>query len=152
MSPITAFLADTAATLDHFVAVLRREAEALSGQDPEALAGIADEKGQVSGAISALWQRLCQALEQPGLKPDAVKQLLADRGDREALLAWDRVNRLSGEARQLNQDNGALIRQQLQHTSKAIEILQTIARQNTTYGPDGMAEGDFPFRRTIDKA
>lgn len=152
MSPITALLADTAATLERFVAALRREAEVLSGKDPEALTVIAEEKGRLSGAINALWQQICQGLDQPGLKPDEVKQLLADRGDQDALLAWDRVNRLSGEARQLNQDNGALIRQQLQHTSKAIEILQTIARQNTTYGPDGMAEGDFPFRRTIDKA
>ncbi len=152
MSPVAALLADAAATLERFVGLLRREAELLSGTDPEALAGVAEEKGLLSAAIGTQWQRVCEGLERPGLAPAELGAVLAGRGDEDALRAWDRVSRLGSEARRLNQDNGALIRQQLQHTGKALEVLQAIARQNTTYGPDGMTAGDFPFRRSIDKA
>lgn len=141
-----------AENLATFVSLLRRESECLAQKDPEALAHILDEKNRMTAALGKQWDELCHAVGLPGASRAALEGRLVEQGDRATIDAWRLASRLSKNAKELNEQNGALIRLQLLQTNKAIEVLQTASRQNSTYGPDGLSDGSLAYTRTIDKA
>jgi flagella synthesis protein FlgN len=104
-------------TLEAFVAVLRREQDALATGDIDALAPLIAEKTALAehvGRISAS----------------------------EATLLRD----LAEEARGLNEANGKLIALRLQHNQKALNVLLAAAQSAATYGPDGQQQASLGGR------
>lgn len=152
MSPILEQIEILAASLDTFVSLLQRESDCLAQKDPDTLARILDEKNQVTDSLGRQWEKLCQAVGLSNVPHAILEGHIVELGDRTINDAWRTVNRLSQQAKKLNEQNGALIRLQLLQTNKAIEILQTASRQNSVYGPDGLSDSHLAYTRTIDKA
>lgn len=98
-------------TLEAFVAVLRREQDALTTGDIDTLAPLIAEK-------TALAEQL--------------NRISADEAMR-----W---RELASEARSLNETNGKLIAMRLQHNRQALNVLMTAADAVATYGPDGQQQ------------
>lgn len=152
MSPIASLLGEIRTALAGFVDLLREETAVLSGRDPDRLSDISARKARQAEALSQHWSRLARGLGQVSIKPDALPAILNKQNDNEALLAWEQIRQLGEEANRINRHNGIIIQEQLQHTTRAVEVLKSMAQQNSTYGPDGLSAGDFAFGRSIDKA
>lgn len=103
--------------LEAFIAILRREQEALACGDIDALAPLIAEK-------NALGEQL--------------KQISAA----EAAQLRD----LAREARALNEANGKLIALRLQHNRQALNVLRSAADAAVTYGPDGQQQSSLGGR------
>lgn len=152
MSVIANQVKDLAAHLGLFVTLLEREHAALTAKALDDLNSIIEEKNRLAGLLGSQWANLRTALGLKQASPADLKAALTARGEQAALKGSQLVDQLSERARDLNQRNGALIREQLRQTNKAIDILQTMSRQNATYGPDGLSHGGLAYSRTIDKA
>lgn len=98
-------------TLEAFVAVLRREQDALAAGDLEALAPLVAEKAA-----------------------------LAERLNRIGSEAAASCRELAGAARALNEANGKLIALHLQHNQQTLNVLLAAADTAATYGPDGQQQ------------
>lgn len=151
MSPIATLLGEIQATLEGFVELLQQETTILSGRDPDLLSDLSNQKARHAETLNQLWSRLARGLGQVSVKPAELKNILLKQNDREALQAWERISQLGERANQINRHNGILIQEQLQHTTRAVEVLKSMAKQNNTYGPDGLTSGNFAFGRSIDK-
>lgn len=101
--------------LQAFVAVLRREQEALAAGNIDALASLIAEKTALAEHVS----RMTAA---------------------EAVQLRD----LAEEARGLNEANGKLIALRLQHNQRALDVLLAAAKSAATYGPDGQQQTGLP--------
>lgn len=152
MTPARPQIEALAASLGAFIALLRQEGECLTKKDPDKLSQILDEKNHLTTTMGEQWLALCDLLGLPNASPKALEARLAERGDQTVLELWRDVSRLSSTAREMNEQNGALIRLQLIQTGKAIDILQAASHQNATYGPNGLSSGELSYTRTIDKA
>lgn len=152
MTPAHRQIEALAASLGTFIMLLRQENECLMQKDPDKLSQVLDEKNRLTTITSEQWQALCDLLGLPSTSPKALEAGLAERGDQAALDLWRDVSHLSNTARELNEQNGALIRLQLIQTGKAIDILQAASHQNATYGPNGLSNSELSYTRTIDKA
>lgn len=100
-----------AATLEAFIAVLRREQDALAAGDIDALAPLVAEKIALAEALSRI-------------TPDATAAL----------------RDLASTAQALNETNGRLIALRLQHNQQALNVLLAAANTAATYGPDGQQQ------------
>ncbi|MBI5937252.1 MAG: flagellar protein FlgN [Betaproteobacteria bacterium] len=152
MTPALARIEAIEVSLGAFVSLLLREGECLARKDPDALSHVLDEKNRMTATLGRQWDELCQAAGLANASHDLLESRLVELGDRATLDAWRVLSRLSQRAKELNEQNGALIRLQLLHTNKAIEVLQNASRQNSTYGPDGLSDSHLAYTRTIDKA
>ncbi|TCS71524.1 flagellar biosynthesis/type III secretory pathway chaperone [Sulfuritortus calidifontis] len=152
MSAIANQVKDLAAHLGLFVTLLEREHAALTAKALDDLNSIIEEKNRLAGLLGNQWSNLRSSLGLKQALPVDLKAALTARGEQAALKDGQLIGQLSERARDLNQRNGALIREQLRQTNKAIDILQTMSRQNATYGPDGLSHGGLAYSRTIDKA
>lgn len=104
-------------TLEAFIAILRREQDALATGDIDALAPLIAEKNALA---------------------EQLNRVSAD----EAKLWRD----LASEARTLNEANGKLIALRLQHNRQALNVLMTAADAVATYGPDGQQQAGLGGR------
>ncbi|MEW5892334.1 MAG: flagellar protein FlgN [Pseudomonadota bacterium] len=152
MSVIANQVKELASQLGLFVTLLEREHAALSAKALDNLNEVVAEKNRLAGLLGEQWNALRQTLDLKQASPADLTSALSARGEHAALKDGQAIRQLSERARELNQRNGALIREQLRQTSKAIEILQAVSRQNATYGPDGLSHGGLSYSRTIDKA
>lgn len=152
MSVIGNQVKDLANHLGLFVTLLEREHAALTAKTLDSLNEVIEEKNRLAGLLGSQWENLRKSLSLDQTSPADLNTALTARGEQAALKDSQAINQLSERARDLNQRNGALIREQLRQTNKAIDILQTVSRQNATYGPDGLSHGGLAYSRTIDKA
>lgn len=152
MSPVAELLNEIRTALAGFVDLLQEETAALSGRDPDRLSEISARKARQAETLNRHWAQLARGLSPASLRPDALTAILNQQNDRAALQAWGEIRLLAEEADRLNRHNGLIIQEQLQHTTRALEVLKSMARENNTYGPDGLSAGDFAFGRSIDKA
>lgn len=104
-------------SLEAFVAVLRREQEALAAGDIDALAPLIAEKT----ALAEQLNRISAAEAAP-------------------------LRDLASEARSLNETNGKLIALRLQHNQQALNVLMSAADAVATYGPDGQQQSALGSR------
>lgn len=110
-------------TLEAFVAILRREQDALATGDIDALAPLIAEK-------TVLAEQLNQ------LSIDTAKT----------------YRDLVSEACALNEANGKLIALRLQHNQQALNVLMAAANTASTYGPDGQQQQPGLGSRILGKA
>lgn len=152
MTAISDQVKDLAANLGLFVGLLKREHEALTAKALDSLSEVVEEKTRLAGLLGTQWEGLRKILGLTSASPADLSSALTARGEQAALKDSQVIGQLSEQARDLNQRNGALIREQLRQTNKAIDVLQAMSRQNATYGPDGLSQGGLAFSRSIDKA
>lgn len=97
--------------LEAFVAVLRREQDALANGDIDALPPLIAEK-----------------------------TALAERLNRISASEAAQYRDLVSSASALNEANGKLIALRLQHNQQALNVLMAAANATSTYGPDGQQQ------------
>ncbi|MBS3963784.1 MAG: flagellar protein FlgN [Methylomonas sp.] len=61
---------------------------------------------------------------------------------------WARLTQLTGQCRNLNEQNGASIELLTRHTQRSIQILRGRSQLTTTYGPDGCTRNEL-FSHTL---
>lgn len=129
--------------LRQFVDVLRREQTALAGGNTDSLMGLAEQKLRHADRIAQLHRDRDIMLRAAGLGAgrDGLQAI------RESAALPRRVQNdlvtlieLAKEARHLNDTNGKLVSERMQHNQKALSALMSAAQQSTVYGPDGHAQ------------
>jgi flagella synthesis protein FlgN len=149
-------IGDEIALLRDFVAVLKREQEALTADD-------ADEISATSQAKIALLHKLGQianernfALAREGFAADraGLDAFMARHVDSGALVQLrDRLITVAGEADALNRINGKLIRLRMVHNQKSLAFLLEAGDGSSTYGRDGRScLGGNPVGRRLTTA
>ncbi len=136
-----------------FVFLLREEQEALVAGNTDALTGIVERKAATAAALAPLSASRASALVRHGLAGDKAGMetwLSRNPKDQAASAAWQRLQALATEARELNRVNGELIRLRMSHNAQMLEVLLAANRQDF-YGADGQTSTATP-RRIIDSA
>lgn len=126
--------------LREFVEVLRREQAALTDGATDSLMDLAEEKIRHAEHIANLHRDRDALLRSAGLKGGREGiQALGDAGSLPVSAQNELVTllELAKEARSLNELNGKLVNDRLQHNQKALNALTSAAQQSTIYGPDG---------------
>jgi flagella synthesis protein FlgN len=139
---IDAFIDEEFRMLCGFLDILKHEKESLLADQVAPLLSIAEDKNRATVQLSRLALRRTQALSASGFGsgPAAIaawlNQLSVDAPQR---ASWNRLLEIASRARELNEQNGALIRARLQHNQRALAVLAAASDQATLYGPDGQA-------------
>lgn len=140
--------------LRQFVDVLRREQAALTDGVTDSLMALAEEKVRFAEQLAAMNHDRDLRLHAAGF----------GRG-RDAMQAWRTssdlsikvqndlatVIELAKEARRLNDLNGKLVADRMQHNQQALNVLLSAAKQSALYGPDGQTRVG-PSGRTLGSA
>lgn len=119
--------------------VLRREQQALTGQDPNSVEQTVADKRQ---AIAMLQQLAVRRHSLAGTLPN--RGLPEAGGSRHTEL-----EQLLVELRRQNEINGALVQRRLQHARQALAVLRGQSGQPGLYGPRGALECESGAARSI---
>lgn len=128
-----------------FHELLESEQAALVGGDIDSLVSLAQRKasqvsllGQMAESRNRYLRNTTGTTDQLGL--DAWQKKYDPQGRSGMARVWHDLLALARSAKDLNQQNGALINLNLQHNQQALAILRGAATQTTNlYGPDGHA-------------
>lgn len=140
--------------LRQFVDVLQREQTALTDGTTDSLIALANEKVHYAEQLAAMNHDRDLKLQAAGF----------DMG-RDGMQTWRTTSdlpvkvqndlatvvELAKEARRLNDINGKLVADRLQHNQQAMNVLLTAAKQSALYGPDGQTRVG-PAGRTLGSA
>lgn len=134
---LLAQLRTEAACIEEFLAVLDREAKAMSASVFDDLAAIAAEKTRLLDRMAEL-DREREALQAAlGHEPGrAGADAAAAAGGAEVQQAWAELLVLAVQARSHNMRNGSMVYAHLDFTQQALHFLQASAQ--LFYGPDGV--------------
>jgi flagellar biosynthesis/type III secretory pathway chaperone len=151
--PLDALLTELDLELMHvkqMVGLLEEEQRELIAGRVERLEAIASEKLAQSRALELYASRRAALLSAQGFSADA-RGLMAcahSAGVRGQVLrdAWVRVAETATEARQLNEQNGALIRLRLASVDGRLAHLEAAVGGATVYAADGRTSGVPPQR------
>jgi len=139
-------------TFREFHQLLQTEQSVLAAGDVDALMGLASRKSEQVTRLARLAQGRNHHLkaatgmsDQLGI--DAWQAKFDPQGKSGAGRLWQELLDLARSARQLNEQNGALINLNLQHNQQALAVLRGAAAQTTQlYGPDGQSYSASPGR------
>lgn len=140
--------------LRQFVEVLQREQAALTDGLTDSLMALAEEKVRYAELLSAMNKDRDAKLRAAGFS-----------AGRDGMKAWREAGNipvkvqnnlasaieLAKEARRLNELNGRLVADRLQHNQQALNVLLSAAKQSALYGPDGQTHIG-PAGRTLGSA
>ena len=147
-------IGDEIALLRDFVAVLRREQEALSTDDADAITASSQAKVALLQRLGQLSTERNLALAGEGFAADraGLDAFMARHADSDALAQLrERLITVLGEADEINRINGKLICMRMAHNQKSLSILRGSAEGTSTYGRDGRSNlgGNLVGRRLI---
>jgi flagella synthesis protein FlgN len=124
-----------------FIQVLQTEQDALVQGNVDPLLELARIKSEKVVLLSQLAENRSRFLSAQGYAQEQggmAKWLQQrDEGNQQIAELWQQLLALAENAQQLNQINGGLIDTRLRNNQQALSILQTAAKQNALYGPDG---------------
>lgn len=133
-------VAGEAAAVAAFIAILRREQEALSQGQVELLPAIIEEKNTGAGELvahSARRNAILAGRDFAADRPGIAAWLAANADDRSVEQGWNALLELAAEARELGRVNGELLRIRLQNNTRALEVLLGASKPPPLYGRDG---------------
>lgn len=126
--------------LRQFVEVLQREQAALTNGHTDSLMALAEEKVRHTEKLAALNKDRDTKLRTAGFGSgrDGMKAW-REAGNIPAKVLNDLASaiELAKEARRLNELNGKLVADRMQHNQQALNVLLSAAKQSALYGPDG---------------
>jgi len=136
---LLSLLADEAAQLRSFVALLEQEEKLLVSGQTDALMTLATLKTEQYRKLQRFNDDRLRLLAQIGLpaNDDSVRKLCGNEAS--AAAPWDAVLDLAREARTRNTRNGKLITELMQHNQAALTTLLSAADQPALYGSDGQS-------------
>jgi flagella synthesis protein FlgN len=132
------------AAFGEFCQILEAEQASLQRADVEALTQITRIKSHQVDRLAELAAVRTRYLDSQGLSAgregisDWLAKLTGGEG-RDATTVWRELVDFAARARQLNDSNGTLITARMSHNQAALAALQSAARANSLYGPDGQA-------------
>lgn len=137
------FQAETQA-IRQFHDTLQAEQQALISNDVAALTPISQTKQKQVETLNRLASERMRHLAAIGFGAgdSGVRQWLSMTGDDERK-AWNELIAIAREANTLNQINGKLILQGMQHHQQALAVLLAAANQVSLYGADGQPQGVY---------
>ena len=139
LGELAGLLAQELGTLKAFLGLLRREQKLLADGTTDGLTDLAAEKSTAAlelGRLATARDQELARIHLPSGRAGMDAWTLTD-GGATSQGSWDRLLQLAAEARALNESNGKMIAQQLQHNQQALSVLMAAADQTSTYGPDG---------------
>ncbi len=154
MSEFGQLLENEAELVSRFVEVLKKEQIALKAGDTPALPDLESEKTGLVEQLNAIDNHRNSFLLAFGFSSDrdgTQGWLSANPTNLRAAKAWERLLKLTAEAREINILNGQLIAMRLNITNQALEILTQQARKSVLYGKDGQTS-QLTGSRIIDTA
>jgi flagella synthesis protein FlgN len=131
-----------AGLVQQFVELLRHEQTVLTDGDTGALPEVVQDKDRLAEELGRLGSLRNASLTAQGFSPDrAGMENWCDKHPDKARARelWASLLASATEARELNRQNGELIRMRMQFTDKALEILQRRDKALELYGPDGLS-------------
>jgi flagella synthesis protein FlgN len=144
------FVAGLRAERDAFLEfrdLLQTERACLLRSDVDALLDVTRRKSEQVDRLVDLGNARISYLEARGIEPGSsdIERWLADHaampgidaGASEVIRLWRELTEIARNARAMNEANGKLITARLTHNQGALSALQSGARPNTLYGPDG---------------
>lgn len=137
-----------------FIALLRKEQEALQRGEASALPSFLEEKTKLVDVLNRLTVERNQFLGQQGLEKDKAGMqawLNQNPSLKNLQKSWKKLLELAEEARELHRVNGRLITLHLQSTNDALEVLSQKMQKSLFYGPDGQSSS-ITGKRIIDSA
>ncbi len=140
--------------LRQFIDVLQREQTALTEGSTDSLMALAQEKVRYAEQLAALHKDRDARLLAAGLGSGRIgMQSWREASDMPVKVQNELLNviELAQESRRLNELNGKLVADRLQHNQLALNVLLTAAKQSTLYGPDGQTHLG-PSGRTLGSA
>lgn len=123
-----------------FLDILKKEQEALIGDDIERLETLPRDKAEIVMQLAELARQRDKALIEQSLSTDrkGMETLLARRSDAETVtVEWHELLRLAEAAQQLNQINGEIITTRLRHNQRSLVAIQNATGAAPLYGPTG---------------
>lgn len=137
---LTRRMGDEIALLREFVAILRREQEALTTDDTDEIAAASEAKGSLFRQLGQISTERNLALAREGFGTNrAGFDAFIRRHDDSGVLAQlrDRLMSTAGEANELNHINGKLISLRMTHNQRSLATLLGNSETSSTYGRDG---------------
>lgn len=119
-------LESEALAVERFVALLRDERQLLVEGQVDQIGDLLEEKNRLASQLAQLAEQRSRLLAIDGRTADRqsiAAWFAAHPAEAEASACWSRLLSLAGEARDLNQLNGELIRLRLQHNAEALRVL-----------------------------
>lgn len=134
---LAALTAEHAALVD-FVALLQREQDMLTENLTDQLIELSGQKSKQAMRLNQLAETRRTLLQNsiPQLSVTAIQALLKTHSPT-VLTAWREVLSLAGQAQQLNNINGELIRMKLRHNQQALSALSNAVNKANLYGSNG---------------
>lgn len=154
MGTLQSAVAQEAALLSRFIALLQEEQAVLQEGQADRLPAIAKQKTMLYEELNAAALQRNTLLKAAGLNIDkaGMDAWFAAHSTEKALqLAWRQLLKAAEEARQLNEQNGLIIKLRLQATGDALSVLHHQAQGRTLYGRDGQSSAISGYR-LIDSA
>jgi len=141
---INHILIQEADTLTTLLSLLQKESTLLSENNPEALAGIANDKKKILGTLELLERERISSFSSQGKQAsqhefeEYVDQL---HEDTQGQLAnnWQHVKSLGIQCQRQNLVNGNVIECNRQATEQLLSLLHGSEKGDVTYGPSGRA-------------
>lgn len=137
-------IADEGLILRSFVELLQQEEQLLTKGNIDELAPLIEEKGRLASLLGQLAEQRNKILATTGYSPDraGIQTWLAQSSSpaqalQETKSHWEDILSLAAQARSLNETNGQLIGNRLQHNQQTLNALLTASNKATLYGPDG---------------
>lgn len=140
--PTAAMLGQEAALLASFIALLKKEQEALKTVEISALPALGEQKTQLVDQLNALElarSRAFGALPGESAKAAVDRWLDRNRGNAALVASWKKLLELAREAKQLHDLNARLVQMHLQQTNELLGALTQQAPGNSLYGANGQA-------------
>lgn len=127
------------ALLERFRELLLREQTLLIDGDTDGLMSLTPKKTELHQQLQRQHDGLAMLLGQHGLPASAasIREICAGLPD--TLTRWNSILELGAEVKSLNEMNGNLITERMQHNQAALSVLLSAADQPSLYDAEGAA-------------
>jgi flagella synthesis protein FlgN len=133
-------IAEEAASVEQFVALLKLEQASLSHGSSAELLLFAEQKTSLASELNGYAEQRNRSLATQGFAADRAgveAWCMAQGLETTAADTWQRILDRAAEAHELNRLNGELIQMRMQYNAKALEALSGSKNTLDLYGPDG---------------
>lgn len=134
-----------------FVDLLRREQQVLTGGSVDELEMLTPQKVRLANELAAYVRTRRERLLALGHTPDGPgMRAWAAGGDQpETASLWESLHALAGQAKALNETNGALIDMRVRHCERSLAALNEASGRSALYGRRGETVMAPPVRTSL---
>lgn len=134
-----------------FVDLLRREQQVLGDGKVDELEILTPHKVRLANELAGFVRTRREQLLSLGLTPDApgMRSWAAGQPQPDAAALWESLHALAGQARALNETNGALIEMRVRYCERSLAALNEACGRGALYGRHGETISAPPARTSL---